>query len=64
MAQYSKPIYFLSSSVLECLTRDRGVAGSSLTDVTALCPRAKHINSNLVLIQPGKTRLDILLENC
>ena len=25
-------------SVVECLTRDRGAAGSSLTDVTALCP--------------------------
>ena len=27
-----------SDSVLECLTRDRGAAGSSLTGVTALCP--------------------------
>ena len=27
-----------SSSVVECLTRDRGAAGSSLTGVTALCP--------------------------
>ena len=25
-------------SVVECLTRDRGVTGSSLTGVTALCP--------------------------
>ena len=25
------------SSVLECLNRDRGAAGSSLTDVTVLC---------------------------
>ena len=27
-----------SGSVVECLTRDRRAAGSSLTDVTALCP--------------------------
>ena len=27
-----------SGSVVECLTRDRGVAGSSLTGITALCP--------------------------
>ena len=27
-----------SGSVVECLTRDRWVAGSSLTSVTALCP--------------------------
>ena len=27
-----------SGSVLECLTRDRRAAGSSLTGVTALCP--------------------------
>ena len=27
-----------SGLVVECLTRDRRAAGSSLTDVTALCP--------------------------
>ena len=27
-----------SDSVVECLTRDRGAAGSSLTGVTVLCP--------------------------
>ena len=27
-----------SRSVVECLTRDRGAAGSSLTGVTVLCP--------------------------
>ena len=27
-----------SVSVVECLTRDRGATGSSLTDVTVLCP--------------------------
>ena len=27
-----------SGSVVECLTRDRGTTGSSLTGVTALCP--------------------------
>ena len=36
---------WLSGSVVECLTRDRGVAGSSLTCVTALC----------LSVQPGKT---------
>ena len=44
------------SSVVECLTPDRGAAGSSLTGVTALCPRARHINPSLVLFQPRKTR--------
>ena len=39
----------------ECLTRDGGAAGSSLTGVTALCPRARHINPSLVLVQPRKT---------
>ena len=27
-----------SGSVVECLTRDRGAAGSSLTGVTVFCP--------------------------
>ena len=27
-----------SGTVVECMTRDRGAAGSSLTGVTALCP--------------------------
>ena len=27
-----------SGSVVECLTPDKGAAGSSLTGVTALCP--------------------------
>ena len=27
-----------SGSVIECLTRDRGAVGSSLTGITALCP--------------------------
>ena len=44
-----------SGSVVECLTRDRGAAGSSLTGVTVLCPWAKHINPSLVLVQPRKT---------
>ena len=37
------------SVVGECLTQDRGVVGSSLTGVTALCSSARHINSCLVL---------------
>ena len=40
-----------SGSVLECLTRDPGAAGLSLTGITALCPSARHI----VLVQPRKT---------
>ena len=42
--------------MVECLTRDRGAAGSSLTGVTALCPWARHINPSLVLVRPRKTR--------
>ena len=45
-----------SGLVVECLTRDRGAAGSNLTGVTALCPSARHINPSLVLVQPRKTR--------
>ena len=48
-----------SGSVVECLTRDRGVAGLSLTCVTVLCLRARHINPCLVLVQPRKTCPDI-----
>ena len=44
-----------SGSVVECLTQDRGAAGSSLTGVTALCPGARHISPSLVLVQPKKT---------
>ena len=33
-----------SGSLVECLTWDRGAAGSSLTGVTTLCPWARHIN--------------------
>ena len=40
-----------SGSVVECLTRDQGVAGLSLTGITALL----HINPCLVLVQPRKT---------
>ena len=42
-------------SVVECLTRNRKAAGSSLTVATALCLRARHINPSLVLVQPRKT---------
>ena len=46
-----------SGSAVECFIRDRWVAGSRLTGVTALCPRARHIDA--CLVQPRKTRLDI-----
>ena len=45
-----------SSSLVECLTWDRGAAGSSLTGVNALCPWARHINPILVLVLPWKIR--------
>ena len=43
-------------SAVECMTRNRGSAGSSLTCVTALCSWARHISPSLVLVQPRKTR--------
>ena len=45
-----------SGSVVECLSRDREVAGSS---ITALCPWARDINPCLVLVQPRKTHPNI-----
>ena len=39
-------------SVVECLTRDRRAAGSSLTGVVSL---SKNINPSLVLVQLRKT---------
>ena len=46
-----------SGSVVECLTRDRGAKGSSLTGVTVcLVSLSKKINPSLVLVQPRKTR--------
>ena len=41
--------------MVECLTRDRGAVGSSLTSVTALWSLSKNINPSLVLVQPRKT---------
>ena len=53
-------MYLLSTMqngpVVECLTRDRVAAGSSLTGVTSLCPLARHITPSSVLVQPRKTR--------
>ena len=43
------------SAVVECLTKDWGFVGSSLTGITALCPWARNINPCLVLVQPRKT---------
>ena len=45
--------------MVACLTWDRGVAGSSISGVTVLCPWARHVNPCLVLAQSYKTRLDI-----
>ena len=52
-----------SGSVVECLTQDWGVAGSSLTGISALCPWARHIYPCLVPVQPRKTCPDIM-KNC
>ena len=41
--------------MVECLTRDRKVVGSSLTGGNALCPSARHFILCLVLVQPRKT---------
>ena len=38
LKSYLTPNFKRSGSVVECLTRDRRAAGSSLTGVTALCP--------------------------
>ena len=48
-----------SGSEVECLTRDGGAAGSSITGVTMLCPEARHIYPCFVLFQHRKTRSDI-----
>ena len=52
-----------SGSVVECLTQDKGAAGSSLTGITVLCPWARHIYPSLVLVQPRNTHPNIT-ENC
>ena len=44
-----------SGSVVECLTRDRGVAGSNLTDVTALWSLNK---THFSLLSTGSTQED------
>ena len=41
--------------MVECLTRDRVVAGSSLAGGIALCLRARHFILSLVLVQHRKT---------
>ena len=42
--------------MVECLTRVRRAAGSSLTGITVLCHWARRINPILVLVQSRKTR--------
>ena len=46
-------------SVVECLIRDRLVAGSSLTGGITLCPLARHFILCLVLFQQRKTRSEM-----
>ena len=50
---------FSGSTVAECLSRDRGAVGSSLTCVTELRPGARHNNPCSELVQPRETRPDI-----
>ena len=45
-----------SGSVLECLTRERGAAGLSLTGITALWSLSKTHYPSLVLVQPRRVR--------
>ena len=50
------PEWERSGSVVECLTQDRGAAGSSLFGVTTLWSLSKsHLSPSLVLVQPRKT---------
>ena len=51
------------SAVVECLTRDRRVAVSSLTWDTALCPWGRHFILCLVQVQPRKTCPNIIEKN-
>ena len=45
-----------SGSVVECLTRDRGVAGSASLASLRCGPWARHIYPSLLLVQLKKTR--------
>ena len=45
--------------MIECLTREQGAVGLSLTGVTVLCPLARHIYSCLVPVQPRNASPDI-----
>ena len=50
-------VMFKRSSVVDCLARDQGAAGSSLTGVTAFWSLSKtYFYPSLVLVQPRKTR--------
>ena len=49
----------IRGSVVAYLTQDQRVAGLCLTGVIVLCPRARHINPCLVLVQCRKTCPDI-----
>ena len=46
-------------TVVECLTWDWGVAHSSLTGSTVLCPWVRHINLCSVLVQPRRIHPNI-----
>ena len=45
-----------SDSLVECLTRDQGTTGSSLTGFPFVVSLSKNINPSLVLVQPRKYR--------
>ena len=50
----------MRQAVVEYLFRDRRAVDSSLISITVLCPWVRHINPSLVLVQPRKTRPDVL----
>ena len=56
---YLTPEVLITIAVVECLTQDRGAAGSSLTSVAVLCPLARHFYPCLVLLQPRNTCTNI-----
>ena len=45
--------------VVDCLTQNRGAAGSSLVGATALCRKARHFILCLVLVKTKKALPDL-----
>ena len=60
VAAFTYTVRERSGSVVECLTRDRGAAGSSFTGVTALWSLSK---THLSQLSTGSTQEDLSLFN-